>query len=223
MIVDRCSPVSPSQMRTVASVPAVAIHRPSGLHSTSLVPRLSPRSVNSSVAGVGVDHGGARLVELPGCDRDPLPVGAERGARRARDLDLGDRRRRWRTSITRTTSSGHDAASRDPSGLNDGASTLTSRPLAPSVLEREQLSPVAGSHTRTAPSSPVVASIDPSLLNATSLTSTSCPWNERTDVPVSASRMSIRPDSSGPSVTKMVPSGLQSSAPPTPGKLSTTR
>ena len=61
---------------------------------------------------------------------------------------------------------------------------------------------MAGSQTRTAPSSPVVASIDPSPLKATLLMSTSWPWKDSTDSPVSASRMSISPESSGPSVTK---------------------
>ena len=212
VIVNRSSPVSASQMRTVASFPAVAIHRPSGLHATSLVPMLSPRSLSSSSPGGGVDHGGDRLLEPPGPDRDPLPVRAEGGARRARDLDLGD------------DLAGGDVDDADhvvgphrgqpgPVRAERRPTHPDLRPLAPSSSwNSNSSSPVAGSQTRTAPSSPVVASIEPSPLKATSLTSTSWPWNERTDAPVVASRMSTRPDSSGPSVTKMVPSGLQSSA-----------
>ncbi len=88
------------------------------------------------------------------------------------------------------------AATSDPSALNDG-------PQAPSPPERlETRLHVDASHTFNVPSSPVEASIDPSGLKATSFTSPSCPWNERTRSPVSESLMSIRPESSGPSVTK---------------------
>ncbi len=61
--------------------------------------------------------------------------------------------------------------------------------IAPDTLEMSR--PVEGSHTFSVPSSPVVASLEPSELNATSLTSPSCPWNERTLSPVSPSLMSI--------------------------------
>ena len=76
---------------------------------------------------------------------------------------------------------------------------------------------------RSAPSSPVVANRAPSGLKATSFTSISWPGKASTVSPVSASRMSTRPDSSGPSVTKTEPSGLQSTAPPMSGTLITRR
>ena len=53
--------------------------------------------------------------------------------------------------------------------------------------------------------------------------SPSWPWKDRTDSPVRASRMSTIPEPSGPSVTKTLPSGLQSSRPPTPGTRSSMR
>ena len=68
----------------------------------------------------------------------------------------------------------------------------------------------------------VEASLDPSGLNATSLTSPSCPWNERILAPVSSSLMSIRPESSRPSVTK-TPLRLQARRPPTPGTSKSSR
>ena len=70
------------------------------------------------------------------------------------------------TSNMRTTSScGHYAATRLPSGLNDGPHT--SPPAGNSNSARS--SPVAGSQRRRALSSPVVASSEPSALKATSL------------------------------------------------------
>ena len=69
----------------------------------------------------------------------------------------------------------------------------------------------------------MVASIEPSGENRTSFTSLfSCPIHDRTDSPVVASRRSIVPVFSGPSVTK-TPSGLQSTVPPRSCSVSTIR
>ena len=120
------------------------------------------------------------------------------------------------TWTTPPKSSCQPAATSDPSALNEGPNTAP----APDALARR--SPVEGSHTFKVPSSPVEASIEPSGLNATSLTSPSCPSNERMLCPVSPSLMSMTPESFTPSVTN-TPVGLQSRSPPTPGTDITSR
>ena len=219
-IVNPSSPVAPSQRRAVPSPSAVAIHRPSGLHARSLIESPSPHTALKSTFPVVASATVAVAPSPPKATRFPSGLNAVLEGSSARTSTTV---RFVARSMTRTAS-GQAAANRVPSGLNDGPHTPTSRSARPpGRWISSSFSPVSGAHTRTAPSSPDVASIEPSSLNVTSLTSSSCPRNERIDAPVLASRMSTRPDSSGPSVTNTDPSGLQSSPPPTSGTLRTTR
>src|SRR4029453_9303161 len=117
---------------------------------------------------------------------------------------------RFKIRTSAESASPQAAATSEPSALNEG-------PHAPPSPERLETTPPADvSQTFNVSSPPVEASNDPSGLKATSFTSPSCPWNERTLSPVSDSLLSIRPESSGPSVTK-APRGLQTRRPPNPG------
>ena len=79
-----------------------------------------------------------------------------------------------------------------------------------------------GSQTFSVPSSPVEASLEPSALNATSVTSPSCPWNERMLSPVSPSLMSMMPESLG-ALGHEDSRGAPGEVPPTPGTSSSSR
>ena len=72
------------------------------------------------------------------------------------------------------------------------------------------------SHTAAIPSALVVPSSVPVGAWLTSVTSPSEAANDRTASPVAASRTSMSPDDSSPSVMTCEPSGLQSTAPPVP-------